>query len=322
MGCWNGTCMISRLPILAGERVKLIFLHSPYGKASISGISSYCYADGILSPAFLPISGRYNDYGGIVDVDEDWNYKTIENILKNALGDKIKIKSDKPKENWTLADVIYGIERGRLEYFSRPKLTKSEEFFEKMIDDKAYLESPIYAKMVQEIKIKREAGPTWTNVDLSFTFIREDIYNTVVDIMKNDSIYTNLGNEVASKKYRYIPFHEYNTLKFNNDITSIKKAKANVVLLRHILSNIQIFNQSYFDKEAYTELLYESVENIEILESIFKMWNEFEYIQTYLNACRTGWMVQTGAGSQAEEWDKHKAISEKIIEICNKQMEE
>lgn len=46
MGCWNGTCMISNLPIIAGEKVKLVFLHTPYGN-NIDKIkkSAYCYSN-------------------------------------------------------------------------------------------------------------------------------------------------------------------------------------------------------------------------------------------------------------------------------------
>ena len=110
MGCWNGTCMLSNLPIIAGDKIKLVILHSPYGKGNVLNQSGYCYPDGVLSPAFLPISGEYNDYGGIKNIVEDWNYKLIEAILKKKFNGEIRVHR-KTKTEWTLKDVIFGIER-------------------------------------------------------------------------------------------------------------------------------------------------------------------------------------------------------------------
>lgn len=51
MGCWNGSCFLTGLPIFAGEPVQLLFIAA-------------C-ADGQWRPATLPIKGYYDDYGGI-----------------------------------------------------------------------------------------------------------------------------------------------------------------------------------------------------------------------------------------------------------------
>lgn len=95
MGCWNGTCMISNLPINSGEKIKLVILQ----KSMISGIKSlftsgYVYPTDFLTPAFLPISGKYNDYGNIEGIEQDWNYNLIEKHLQNKFGNKIKVDDD------------------------------------------------------------------------------------------------------------------------------------------------------------------------------------------------------------------------------------
>jgi hypothetical protein len=102
--------MLSNLPIIAGDKIKLVILHSPYGKGNVLNQSGYCYPDGVLSPAFLPISGEYNDYGGIENVVEDWNYNLIETMLKEKFPGEIRVNR-KCKSDWTLKDVIFGIER-------------------------------------------------------------------------------------------------------------------------------------------------------------------------------------------------------------------
>jgi hypothetical protein len=115
MGSWNGTCMISNLPITYRDRIKLVILHSPHTKKHSLAMAGYCYTTDILRPAFFPISGTYNDYGGIEEIDNDWSYKLITSILKlhyNEIEVEKELKSD-----YKLEDFIFGIERGSLKVF-------------------------------------------------------------------------------------------------------------------------------------------------------------------------------------------------------------
>lgn len=66
MGCWNETCAISRLPIAAGEKVKMIVLEQMKNREPGK---TFCYATDGFSPFCFPISGEYDDYGGIEGVD-------------------------------------------------------------------------------------------------------------------------------------------------------------------------------------------------------------------------------------------------------------
>ena len=79
MGCWNGTCMISKLPIMSGEPVVGLFLVG--GIFSRSNVDGRSYPTDLWSPIGLPIRGRYNDYGNIEEV-EPGHEKTLKVILK------------------------------------------------------------------------------------------------------------------------------------------------------------------------------------------------------------------------------------------------
>lgn len=72
MGCWNGTCGISNLPIQWNDHALLLIfekgihmsdpvddLHNEY---LCSGI---CHPDDLWRPLAWPIKGRYNDYGSL-----------------------------------------------------------------------------------------------------------------------------------------------------------------------------------------------------------------------------------------------------------------
>lgn len=68
MGCWNGTCLISNLPIKAGEKVvAFIIEYASYDQL----YSGTCYPWDYARPISLPIYAEYDDYGGIEKFDED-----------------------------------------------------------------------------------------------------------------------------------------------------------------------------------------------------------------------------------------------------------
>jgi hypothetical protein len=71
MGCWNETDALTQLPILAGAPVKVFILVQGYEAASI------CYCSDAWEPLCFPISGKYDDYGMIEDIKEDWNTAVI-----------------------------------------------------------------------------------------------------------------------------------------------------------------------------------------------------------------------------------------------------
>lgn len=104
MGCWNGTCMISRLPIYEGDDIKLVITMKMW---DLSG-SSFCYSDEVYKPAFLPLEGKYNDYGMIEDIKEDFNLKLIMEYLKY----KYPIIND--NEDYSIYDFLECIERDNI----------------------------------------------------------------------------------------------------------------------------------------------------------------------------------------------------------------
>lgn len=66
MGCFNGTCGLTQLPILYQERIVLVLLVKRCKDIHGAGFS---YPDDIYRPYALPIRGEYDDYGGIEKID-------------------------------------------------------------------------------------------------------------------------------------------------------------------------------------------------------------------------------------------------------------
>lgn len=76
MGCWNATCLVTNLPILTKELVRVLFLVKT---PSRNGGTVY-YPTDLYSLLPFSITGEYNDYGAIEDSTA--NGHTIPLLLK------------------------------------------------------------------------------------------------------------------------------------------------------------------------------------------------------------------------------------------------
>lgn len=67
MGCWNGTCYLSNLPIVAGQRVVGYVLASK----KIKSANALCYSTDWAFPISFAFRGKYDDYGGVMEIEDD-----------------------------------------------------------------------------------------------------------------------------------------------------------------------------------------------------------------------------------------------------------
>lgn len=89
MGCWNETDMLTQLPILAGDPVKVFILLEELSE------QRSCSCDSAWKPLCLPISGKYDDYGRIEDIQEDWNTQAILKHCNGALQTNMWLLSER-----------------------------------------------------------------------------------------------------------------------------------------------------------------------------------------------------------------------------------
>lgn len=83
MGCWNETCGITQMPIHTGDPVVLMFLTKV--DSSTENHNGFCHANHVWTPKFLPVFGKYDDYGGLEDIEENWNTQYIVEQLTSEL---------------------------------------------------------------------------------------------------------------------------------------------------------------------------------------------------------------------------------------------
>jgi hypothetical protein len=74
MGCWNGTCLVSNLPIYSGDEVVFFVLKQKRPGVKLDGLEGgHFYSDDLYEPLLYPIVGEYDDYGCIENVKEDFS---------------------------------------------------------------------------------------------------------------------------------------------------------------------------------------------------------------------------------------------------------
>ena len=96
MGCWNGTCGVSNLPIHHGDKVMALIIKVPLPK-KIDNQSGACYANEFAAPVTLAFEGVYNDYGMVEKIKtnlitdsiiKDFGVTDLYKLLKNIERDE------------------------------------------------------------------------------------------------------------------------------------------------------------------------------------------------------------------------------------------
>lgn len=85
MGCFNNYGFYSHLPIKSGDEIVLIFCKN-YGDGTEAQYNYPSSLSSELEPISLPIVGKYNDYGYIEDITEDYNIHNFQS-LSQGVGD-------------------------------------------------------------------------------------------------------------------------------------------------------------------------------------------------------------------------------------------
>ena len=89
MGCFHTMGFHSRLPITEGDDIVVIICTRTQGYVCHN---SPCYLTDYLKPLFLPIKGKYDDYGGIEDYDSSEG--TVANTIEKIANSDIKTLLD------------------------------------------------------------------------------------------------------------------------------------------------------------------------------------------------------------------------------------
>ena len=110
MGSWNGTCGLTNMPIMCGEKIALIPIIK-CGELTRGG--GYCYSNDLYKPLTTALIGEYNDYGSIKNVENSHFVADFFNTnYKEAIEEVAEREGEKYPDN--IEEIIDFIERGYL----------------------------------------------------------------------------------------------------------------------------------------------------------------------------------------------------------------
>jgi hypothetical protein len=216
MGSWNGTCLLSNVPILAGEKVKAILI------AKINNIKYRIIT--------MPIDGTYNDYGCIENIEETEYTQYLLEYFNDLLDNKKIIALDGDHDNKKILQ-FRSLEKV-FQTAERDNLRINHEIEEDFLKTKTMME-----------KSCLENGSEYRYPSTSLIEIRlmiEPLYNIILKdaqphfkdyfkFKKNNSDYINFAEEITSPIYNFTAVKEkffdltIETLIFNEVRESLRK---------------------------------------------------------------------------------------------------
>ena len=288
MGCYNGTCSISNMPIFEGDKVVFI----PLMKVHENTVFNACYPTDNFIPFGFPFVGYYNDYGGLYDIEiSDVNRDFFKSLNFYFVGrDEEPYKKVKEYENFEdfVNDVLCSVEGCYLD-----------------VTDMDIMQSDLV-----------KDGKT----EVNYMMVHYYLYNALLSNMKNRKPYK------EDKTFEVLQTEKF-IADFNKELDTLVKVKSKSIsnygevdkamqmlykLIVHNLSN-GIFNKGdSFYEGRWNYFIENMIEDENIREEIIKCAVDKYIFMVVLSYMRKGYLCDSGCGSQSGETKLHMIMAEFI----------
>lgn len=293
MGCWNETCGLTQLPIFSGDPVRLFFLN--YVGNAEENHAGHCYTNDIWSPQYLPVTARYNDYGGVEDVVENSLTRFIINSVRDDLammrlrtggGDLSGRKNETLElEEFGIEDLVEQIHEDRLRTTGTSRdlpvgwMMVHEWVYQQLTEQIDHdwrgvaTRTQVYTQGVQfyQCLLRHVKTPQWLRFGKRFDFYR-------VEGQNQGNIFTILCNKSGLDSYQQ---------------------------LRGISQYLELL-AGYAEQELPTE----STEVVEALVGLA----EFFCFLSHMSDMRKQWVPQSGKGSQQGDFNSYRRLFQGALE--------
>lgn len=313
MGSWNGTCFLSNVSIIHSDKIKLQLLLpniSPYhsdtvdiktydvGKHS-SDLNGLTYTQNECKPLAFPITGEYNDYGSIENIENDEALEILFQVIQNLIeNNQIKILPDRGYDSITTIENV--------------SLKKDE--VDKFID------------MVERgrIIVINEFG-IWCK--LKFVMMHYDMYNSIFSLMqtvKHDYRAYKIADNIRKWEKELIEiFYDH---KFPDDFK--KSSKESLLKYLKVVENSEKDSVKYISaqmqfKMYLSEWCWDDFRSHEVQPFRFyviqdiimdcndrkisserlRLAGDYLIVNAYLMLMRKSWQLTSGCGSQHHNED-------------------
>jgi hypothetical protein len=289
MGSWNGTCGVSHMPIMHGDKISLIFLTNPHNKNRQD--TGHCSSNHLWSPCLFPLYGEYNDYGSIENYENNWHTQYILD----------KVRSHDYKNKIENMDVLLKLMQNSCVDLHLAEIMKPCGF-----DDNHFGFMMVHRNIYDLLS---ESAQDWaSNFGNLDTLVKngKNTYNLILNK------YNEISEEARiSMRFGGTDIHD-GTYDFFNPIRSLL-TNSDLIRISSYGSAIR-FNE-------YVDLLWEKIGQntpvIEpIVENIISEYCKFWLFNLNFTHLRRSYMPQSSAGSQDTSFDLYlklnRAIADKI----------
>jgi len=328
MGCWCGTCGISHLPINAGDKIRLFFMTMQHYGNEKEG-AGFCYTNDVWYPRGLPISGEYDDYGGIENITEDINCKILVDGIKQ---DWVNYKAKNEWEHDVNADaldistIVKETERDRALIYDGESPTQHQRLVDSMnLTKEGKHESIDFDAPHPEDREKRPFG---------FIMVHEDVYQAMLKYDPIDAHHDNNGylykkrSEILAADMREF-YHD--GMQAAQELKGLDLISKKLLMFSGTKNRWNSFAHSSMHADPpfckgisyYWDFLktkmeegvpYEDPEVQTVVNGLI----DFTKFTWAMSAARRAWMPQCGKGSQDNETDIHKIIANTTLKVARK----
>lgn len=304
MGCWNGSCAMTGLPVHHGDPVRVFLLV----EREFHG--SHCYNDAYWAPMHYHFKGEYNDYGAV----------------EECTGEMIPFILDIIKRN------LVEMEQGDNEYHDIP--VKADEMdlellFEADHEHRLKLKSPY-----------RGFGGK-TEFSVSHIIIHEYVFQQMLDRFQLDT--WNNGEikyaDIVAEGMKYIESQKGQAKPIEEKLVTMfidaGKTREEAIEMCHILQDMKsetVFNSNYNligmvqgapQYGSYTKPLYDLSQAVNAGEYehaavLVEQIAAAIIMYAYMAHSRRMWTPMSGAGSQDSSTTAHTLMADITKEMAHK----
>lgn len=293
MGCWNETCGITQLAIRHNDKVRCFILIKQEFGSSFGGGGGSSYINEIWNPLGPGILGKYDDYGGLDSIKEDYNAQLLLDKLKGGwVGPSENDEEETPVlDNLTLDNAIKRIERGKA-FFKKSGFKETELGLMFVLEN-------VYQAMMKYNPIEVDFGQP------------KFLYKPFKEIFKS-KLFTWYSEALDLRQ---------SLSKEQGEDRSLK------LMLRLCSTGDDVFdNWRDYSEKSYKQLLMNKINDQVPLEdpTVQQICNsvfESMIFNKAMSKARKFWHPQTGKGSQDCELDIYKIINKASDAVINARIE-
>lgn len=280
MGCWNKTCGLSNLHILAGSRVYVFILEQN------TVANDRCYTTAMFSPVLLPFTATYDDYGGGEDCGGFVDLVVAgirDNLIEVEQGDNEYHDIAVMREGFDAEYMFRAILESRLQtrhYSGKPTLVDAVMFRADVVDD-----------LLSTYVIKQYVGDDTGEEDAVDGYLSYKFADVIKDIPKFVQHLVDKTSSAGSSNH------------IIQDYGGVNK-------VHRLLQHVDIDSYRYSRLVGFTDLVVDALKEgrTKYIEELFGQYLIGVFLDVFMDKTRKMWLPGGHEGSQNQDQDAYWAL--------------